>query len=62
MFRFSFFGELQHELDEIKSLRNCHRIRHIRNSDSPGGLPDVLYFIPEGLGVTDCKFPLDVMT
>ena len=60
--RFSFFGELQHEPDEFKSLWNCHRIRHIRNSNSPGGLPDVLYFIPEGLGVTDCKFPLDVMT
>ena len=36
-----------------------HRIRHIRNSNSPGGRPDVLYFTPEGSGVTDCKFHLD---
>ena len=54
-----FFGVLQHELDEIKSLWNSHHIRHNENSNSPGGRPDVLYFTPEGLGVTDCKFPLD---
>ena len=58
-FRFCFFGVLQHELDEIKSLWNSYRIRHIKNSNSPGGRPDVLYFTPEGLGVTDCKFALD---
>ena len=58
--RFCFFGVLQHELDEIKSLWISHRICHIRNSNSPGGRPDVLYFTPEGSGVTDCKFPLDI--
>ena len=52
--RFCFF-----ELDEIKSLWNSHRIRHIRNSNSPRGRPDVLCFTPEGSGVTDCKFHLD---
>ena len=57
--RFCFFGVLQHELDEIKSLWNSHRIRHIRNSNSPGGCPDVLYFTPEGSGVTEGRFPLD---
>ena len=57
--RFCFFGVLQHELDKIKSLWNNYRIRHIKNSNSPGGRPDVLYFTPEGLGVIDCKFPLD---
>ena len=31
----------------------------MRNSNSPGGRPDVLYFTLEGLGVTDSKFPLD---
>ena len=57
--RFCFFGVLQHEFDKIKSLWNSHRIRHIENSNSPGGRPDVLYFTPEGLVVTDHKFPLD---
>ena len=56
---FWFFGVLQYELDEIKSLWNSHRIRHIRNSNSPGGCTDVLCFIPEGSGVNDCKFSLD---
>ena len=53
-------GVLQHELDDIKSLWNSHCIRHIRNSKSPGGCPDVLYFKPEGSEVTNCKFPLDI--
>ena len=57
--RFCFFGVLQHEFDEIKSLWNRYRIRHIRNSNSQGGRPDVLYFTPEVSGVTDSKFPLD---
>ena len=59
MFIFYFLGVLQHELDKIKSLWNTHRIRHIRNSNRLGGCPDVLYFTPKGLGITDCKFPLD---
>ena len=50
--RFCFFGVSQHELDEIKSLWNSHRIRHIKNSNSQGVRPDVLYFTPEGLWVT----------
>ena len=32
----------------------------IRNSNSPGGRPDVLYFRPKGSGVIDCEFPLDI--
>ena len=61
MFTFLFFfGILQHELDEMKSLWNSNRICHIRNSNSPGDCPDVLYFSPEGSGVIDCKFPLDI--
>ena len=59
MFTFLFLWCLQHELDEIKSLWNSHRIRHIRNSNGPAGRSDVLYFAPEGSGVTDCKFHLD---
>ena len=57
MFTFLFFlGVLQHGLDEIKCLWNSHHIRHIKNSNSPGVRPYVLYFTPEGLGVTDFKF------
>ena len=55
-----FFSVLQHELDEIKSLWNSYRNGHIRNSSSPGGRPDVLYFTSKSSGVTDCKFPLDI--
>ena len=31
----------------------------MRNSNSLGGRPDVLYFTPECLGVADCKYFLD---
>ena len=58
-FRFCFFVVLQHEFDKIKNLWNSHRIRHIKNSSSPGVRPDVLYFTLKGLCVTDCQFALD---
>ena len=54
-----FFVYYNMSLTVIKSHWNSHRISHIRNSNSPGGRPDVLYFTPEVSGVTDCKFPLD---
>ena len=53
--RFCFFGVSQHELDDIKSLWNSHCICHSRNSNSPGGCPDVLYFTPKG---SKCKFKM----
>ena len=59
MFTFLFFGVLRDELDEIKSLSNSHCIRHLRNSNSQVGRPDVLYFTPKGSGVIDGKFSLD---
>ena len=31
----------------------------LKNSKSPGGRPDVLYFTPEALEVTNFKFPFD---
>ena len=50
---FPCFGVLQHELHQMKSVWKGHRIPHVRNSNNPGGYPDVFYFTPKGLGVTE---------
>ena len=44
--RFCFMDILQKELDEYLGLWNSHRIRSTRNSECPGGRPDVLFYLP----------------
>ena len=39
---------IQTELATVAHEWNTHRIR--TSSDSPGGIPDALYFIPENQG------------
>ena len=56
--RFCFLTIIQTELDETKKMWNSHRIRYVRNSECPGGRPDVLFFAPHHSGGRDCKFPL----
>ena len=56
MFTVLFFWSIT----TLESLWNSHRICHIRNSNSPDGCPDVVYFGTEVSGVTDCKFSLDI--
>ena len=47
------------ELQNLINEWNHHLIRHSRNAESPGGIPDVLYFLPELSGeptmLPDCK-------
>jgi len=40
---------LQEDLDAVKEHWNTHRIRKSRNDTTPG-VPDVLYYLPEGRG------------
>ena len=44
--RFSFYGILQDELDEIMKKWNQHRIHSIRMSEGSNGVPDVMYVVP----------------
>ena len=48
--RFSFYGILQDELDEIMKAWNQHRIRRTRTSEGSNGVPDVMYFPPNRNG------------
>ena len=42
---------LQKELDDFVKWWNSHRIRYNRKSDSPKGIPDDLFDIPEAVGM-----------
>ena len=53
--RFCFYGLLQDQLDEVVNCWNEHRIRHCRNSESPAGRPDSLFFLPTLHHTTDKK-------
>ena len=60
MLRFCFMSIIQHELDEMKKIWNTHYIREVRNSESPPGRPNVLYFLPERSGGRNCSFPINM--
>lgn len=53
---FCFMGLIQKELDDVKYMWNNYRIRKVRNSESPGGKPVVLFFAPHLSGGTDCSY------
>jgi hypothetical protein len=46
---------LQKELDDFVKWWNSHRIRYNRKSDSPKGIPDDLFDIPEAVGCINWK-------
>ena len=46
---------LRDELYSIACHWNTHNIRHVNNSESPGGRPDQLYLIPQTQGNQDYK-------
>ena len=41
---FCFYGIIQDELTKTMTEWNTHRIRRVRNSETPAGNPDVLFF------------------
>ena len=49
---------IQDELKYVEEEWNLHRIRPCRNSDSPAGRPDVLYFLPELEEAKDFSTPV----
>jgi hypothetical protein len=53
--RFSYMHLLKDELDEIRILWNTHHIRPSGDHGSPGGKPDILYYMPENSGGIECK-------
>ena len=56
-FWFCFAKVIQADLDKVKDHWNSHHIRHSRR-DTVSGVPDVLFFLPEYSGATDCFTPV----
>lgn len=54
---FCFHGILQQELDDMKLYWNTHHIRPSRH-DTVGGVPDVLFQLPEQSSAFDCSVPV----
>lgn len=56
---FCFHGVLQDALNEVKEYWNSHYIRSSRH-ETVGGVPDILYFLPERSNAVDCLVPLSL--
>ena len=54
---FCFAKLIQADLDQVKDHWNSHYIRKSHH-DTVSGVPDVLFFLPEYSGVTDCLVPV----
>jgi hypothetical protein len=52
--KFCYLPLIQQELDHVVLHWNLHRIRPNPNRETPPGRPDVLYFLPEIKGTTNC--------
>lgn len=50
---FCFADLLQTDLDKVKEYWNSHRIRKSKHA-IVSGVPDMMYFLPEDFGHTDC--------
>jgi len=57
--RFCFMIPLQHELNDIRSRWNTHRIRPTVGARCPAGIPDRLYYLPIAPAV-DCLVHVDM--
>lgn len=54
---FCFSGVLQSALDDMRKYWNTHYIRRSRH-ETVAGVPDILYFLTETSGGTDCLIPV----
>ena len=51
------FADLQTDLDKVKDYWNSHRIRKFKHA-TVSGVPDMMYFLPEEFGHSDCLLPV----
>ena len=54
---FCFADLLQTDLDKVKDYWNSHRIRKSKHATA-SGVPDMMYFLPEEFGYSDCLLPV----
>ena len=56
--KFSFYGVIQDDLDNLVDYWNNHKIRTSKLSESPDGRPSVIYELPEKYDAEDHKIPV----
>ena len=39
---------IRRDLDNVAREWNSHRVRPSRHAEAPAGIPDIIYFAPEG--------------
>lgn len=54
------FYYLQKEIDEVCFIWNAHRIRKMKNQNSPNGRPLLMYDTPEMYDAEDCLCPVSL--
>ena len=52
---FCFQPVIETELERVKVHWNTHRIRHSRQQATVTGIPDILFYLPEWSGASECK-------
>lgn len=58
--KFCFMGIIRYDLQRLARHWNTHKIRPVRNTESPNGKPDVLFFLPQLSGTVDYKCIVDL--
>ncbi|XP_061167357.1 uncharacterized protein LOC133176218 [Saccostrea echinata] len=61
--QYCYMEIIRTELEEVKFAWNNHRIRNQKLGDTVPGIPELLYHVPEMLGIPECQnyiHPLDV--
>ena len=58
--KFCFMPVIRHELHKVAVLWNLHTKRPSTNQESPSGIPEVLYVVPEVTGGDDLKVQVDL--
>ncbi|XP_072166108.1 uncharacterized protein [Diadema setosum] len=56
--RFCFTHLIQRDFDYSVQEWNQHQIRYQQNEESPYGIPDLMYYVPEMYGAEEQKMPL----
>ena len=59
--KFSFYGVIQDDLDNLVDYWNNHKIRTSKLAESPDGRPSIIYESPEKYNAEDHKIPVNMV-
>ncbi|KAG5278045.1 hypothetical protein AALO_G00094580 [Alosa alosa] len=62
LLRYCFLDVVRKDLDEYKTLWNCHTIRPVRQSQCPSGRPEAMYNVPHRFNGENCGLTVSAQT